>query len=139
MQKHYNMYDRELNLTKLLERKSFFLFGPRSTGKTTLIKQQLPNSKVFDLLKSETYLRLVKNPSLLEESIQDNNQYIVIDEIQKLPALLDEVHRLIEAKGIRFLLTGSSARKLKHGGANLLAGRAWLANLLEMLLNTLLF
>ena len=119
------MYHRILNLVDLLKKKSFFLFGPRSTGKTTLIKNQLPNAKIYDLLDAEVFRRLLKRPSLLEEENQNSKQLIVIDEIQKLPSLLDEVHRLIFKRNFRFLLTGSSARKLKKGAANLLAGRAW--------------
>ncbi len=125
------MYQRTLDLKKLLAKKSFFLFGPRTTGKTTLIKMGLKNIKMYDLLRAKTFNKLLKKPDLIEEEyIKDT--IVVIDEIQKLPAILDEVHRLIEEKGIRFLLTGSSARKLKHGGANLLAGRAWSANLFPL-------
>ena len=126
------MYLRTLQISELLKKKSFFLFGPRSTGKTTLIKQQLPHAKIYDLLDAEVYTMLLKKPSIIEEMITDNGQVIVIDEIQKLPSLLDEVHRLIEKYKIKFLLTGSSARKLRHGGANLLAGRAWPAHLFPL-------
>jgi predicted AAA+ superfamily ATPase len=108
------------------------LFGPRSTGKTTLIREQIKGAKIYDLLKNTTYTKLLKNPELIEQEYS-GEQVIVIDEIQKLPSLLDEVHRLIEEKKIVFLLTGSSARKLKHGGANLLAGRAWSASLFPLL------
>ena len=126
------MYKRLLSLPRLLEKKSFFLLGPRSTGKTTLIETQLPRAKVYDLLDSEIFRRLLQRPRIIEEEIGDPAQIIVIDEIQKLPQLLDEVHRLIQKKNIRFLLTGSSARKLKRGGANLLAGRAWEARLFPL-------
>ncbi len=102
--------------------KSHFLFGPRATGKSWLIRNQLKNAQIFDLLDTATYDRLLRRPSALGEEIKNN--LVVIDEIQKIPRLLDEVHKLIEDKKIKFLLTGSSARKLKHGGANLLAGRA---------------
>jgi predicted AAA+ superfamily ATPase len=125
------MYKRKLNLLKLLEKKSFFLFGPRSTGKSTLILAQLNSAIVYNLLDQKTYRRLLKSPTLLEEEYIDGH-IIVIDEVQKMPELLDEVHRLIFEKDIRFLLTGSSSRKLKHGGANLLAGRAWTANLFPL-------
>ena len=129
-------YDRKLNLLELLNKKSFFLFGPRSTGKTYLIKQQLgQKALIIDLLKSEYYLRLSENPSELEAILslkKGEPPIIVIDEIQKIPLLLDEVHRLIEEKHYCFLLTGSSARKLKRGQANLLAGRAWTANLFPL-------
>ncbi|PIE89368.1 MAG: ATPase [Acidobacteria bacterium] len=124
-------YKRVLNIPELLKRKSFFLFGPRSTGKTTLVHQQLSNVMIYDLLRAKTYSRLLKNPELIEQEYIEGKT-VVIDEIQKLPAILDEVHRLIEKRGITFLLTGSSARKIKHGGANLLAGRAWSASLFAL-------
>lgn len=116
------MYSRLLSTP---EQKSFFLFGPRGTGKTTWVKSRFPNALYFDLLKAETYNFLLANPTRLEESIPDGfGDFVVIDEIQKIPALLDEVHRLIEEKHYKFILTGSSARKLRRGGVNLLAGRA---------------
>ncbi|MCM2324159.1 MAG: AAA family ATPase, partial [Oligoflexia bacterium] len=111
-----------INLKKSVARKSHFLFGPRATGKSWLIKHELPEAQLFDLLNTNTHDRLLRRPSSLAEEIQGD--LVVIDEIQKVPRLLDEVHRLIEERGTRFLLTGSSARKLKHGAANLLAGRA---------------
>lgn len=116
------MQKRYLNLKKALEKKSHFLLGPRATGKSWLIRHQLKSAQLFDLLNNSTYDRLLRRPESLSEEI--TSKLVVLDEIQKIPKLLDEVHRLIETKGIRFLLTGSSARKLKHGGANLLAGRA---------------
>jgi uncharacterized protein len=126
------IYQRFLKLPDLIEKKSFFLFGPRATGKTTLIKTQLKGAKIYDLLDAEIYNRLLRRPKILEEEIEDLKQIIVIDEVQKLPHILDEVHRLIAEKNVRFLLTGSSARKLKRGGANLLAGRAWEAQLFSL-------
>ncbi|MBL7554355.1 MAG: ATP-binding protein [Bdellovibrionaceae bacterium] len=87
-----------------------------------MVKHQLKDAQVFDLLDTDIHDRFLKRPGALAEEI--SKDLVVIDEIQKNTRLLDEVHRLIEARGIRFLLTGSSARKLKHGGANLLAGRA---------------
>lgn len=125
---------RKLNLLPLLKKKSFFLFGPRGTGKTTLIRDQLGSEAVvIDLLKSQFALRLTARPHELEQIIFaediNHNTIVVIDEIQKVPSLLDEVHRLIEEKNLRFLLTGSSARKLRRGASNLLAGRAWTAEL----------
>jgi len=129
-------YTRKLNLLQLLKKKSFFLFGPRSTGKTYLINEQLKDQAViFDLLKGDLFLRLSADPSLIEGMIDAENSSgspVVIDEIQRIPALLNEVHRLIEEKRIRFLLTGSSARKLKKEHANLLAGRAWNAALFPL-------
>jgi len=127
------MYKRILDLTKLLKKKSFFLFGPRGTGKTTLIKHTLSEVTVIDLLEIRTYREYLKNPSIISE--QKLNPVVVIDEVQKLPEILDEVHRLIEAENLTFLLTGSSARKLKRGGANLLAGRAWWAELFPLTSN----
>ena len=125
------MYKRILSLPNLLEMKSHFLFGARATGKSTLIKAQLKNeATVFDLLERDTYKRLLQEPSLLEKA--DPSKIIVIDEIQKIPSLLDEVHRLIQKNNTTFLLTGSSARKLKRGSSNLLAGRAWQANLFPL-------
>ncbi|MBL7226003.1 MAG: ATP-binding protein [Desulfobacteraceae bacterium] len=124
------MYKRILDLTELLKRKSFFLFGPRGTGKTTLVKHTLSDATVIDLLESRTYREYLKNPSIISQ--QKLKSVVVIDEVQKLPEILDEVHRLIEAEKLTFLLTGSSARKLKRGGANLLAGRAWWAELFPL-------
>ena len=115
-------FKRSIDLQANLKERSHFLFGPRATGKSWLIKHQLPDAQVFDLLDFEIYERFLLRPKSLSEEI--NNNLIVIDEIQKIPKLLDEVHRLIESKNYKFLLTGSSARKLKRGGANLLAGRA---------------
>jgi len=119
-------FNRVLDLKNLLSQKSYFLFGPRATGKTTLIRKQLKNSTfLIDLLHSDTRLKLLQQPALLRELVNaQNKKWIVIDEIQKIPDLLDEVHSLIEEKKYHFLLTGSSARKLKRGAANLLAGRA---------------
>ena len=125
------LYKRKLDLKQLLKKKSFFLFGPRATGKTTLIQQSLIRVKVYDLLDAETYRKLLKRPKILEEE-NSRKKVIVIDEIQKQPALLDEVHRLIQKKGYRFLLTGSSSRKIKRKSVNLLAGRAWQANLFPL-------
>lgn len=112
------------------KKKSFFLFGPRGTGKTTLIHRTLSDATVIDLLEIKTYREYLKNPSLIYE--QPLMPIVVIDEVQKLPEILDEVHRLIEAKKLTFLLTGSSARRLKRGGANLLAGRARWADLFPL-------
>ena len=115
---------RQLDILSSLKRKSLFLFGPRQTGKTSLIKQTLPKYRVYDLLDSDIYLTLSREPKRIEEEMQPNEKIVIIDEIQKLPFLLDEVHRLIEKYGVHFLLTGSSARKLRRGGVNLLGGRA---------------
>jgi predicted AAA+ superfamily ATPase len=104
---------------------SFFLFGPRGTGKSSWVGRALPDAVVIDLLEADTSLRLQAAPERLEGMIPSGHRgWVVIDEVQKIPALLDEVHRLIEKRRLRFALTGSSARKLRRGGVNLLAGRA---------------
>ncbi len=120
---------RNIDLVAVLKKKSVLLLGPRGTGKSFYIRSQLENCLVINLLKSKEFLALSNNPSLLEEMIIDSNQIVVIDEIQKIPKLMDEVHWLIEEKNIKFLLTGSSARKLTANSTNLLAGRAWLARM----------
>ncbi|MCG2725743.1 MAG: ATP-binding protein [Elusimicrobia bacterium] len=122
-------FKRVLSLPSLVGATNHFLFGPRSTGKTYLIRKQLPDVKVYDLLDSDVFSRLARRPKMLGEELSTTDKVVVIDEIQKLPTLLDEVHRLIETKGTRFLLTGSSARKLRRGGSNLLGGRARQARL----------
>ncbi|NBX18837.1 MAG: ATP-binding protein [Proteobacteria bacterium] len=122
-------------LIKLPEEHSFFLFGARGTGKTTLLRANYPDALKIDLLDHETEAALSLNPHHLAALIGPaSSNYVVIDEIQKVPQLLDEVHRLIETRGNEkiFILTGSSARKLKAGGANLLAGRAFLRNLFPL-------
>ena len=123
-----NYIPRIIDISADLERKSQFLFGPRQTGKTTWIMNELKDVVFrFNLLESSTYMRLSSNPSYLSEVLRrmDGTEgLVVIDEIQKLPILLDEVHDLIESTGLRFLLTGSSARKLRAQGVNLLGGRA---------------
>lgn len=116
--------ERLVDLNALLDKKSHFLLGPRQTGKTFLIRHTLKNVRVYDLLDSEVFLSLSRNPGRIAEELQPQDRIVVIDEIQRLPELLNEVHRLIETRGIRFLLTGSSARKLRRGGINLLGGRA---------------
>ena len=104
---------------------SFFLFGPRGTGKSTWVRQTFPDAAYIDLLSDSTFTQLAAKPERLTVLATGNDsQWIVIDEVQKLPQLLDEVHRQIETEGRRFVLTASSARKLKRSGANLLAGRA---------------
>ncbi len=109
-----------------LPKRSFMLLGPRGTGKCTLIRQQNKFDLEIDLLKSKFFLALSANPSLLEEWTESlkSGAWIYIDEIQKIPALMDEIHSLYESRKFNFALSGSSARKLKRGGGNLLAGRA---------------
>lgn len=112
-------------LLKSSER-SFFLFGPRATGKSTWLREALPRQRRLDLLDTRLALELTREPHRLESHLGGlkGRDWVVLDEIQKIPALLDEVHRLMETSGLRFALCGSSARKLKRGGANLLGGRA---------------
>ena len=105
---------------------SAFLFGPRGTGKSTWLRSRFPEAASYDLLDTGEALRLAKEPQTLyrELSMLPQGAWAIIDEVQKVPALLDEVHRLIETRHLRFVLSGSSARKLRRGGVNLLAGRA---------------
>lgn len=104
---------------------SAFLWGPRKVGKSTWIAQHLPQATVIDLLQTDVYADYAARPSLLRERFQRHRGLVVIDEVQKVPALLDEVQWLIGNARAQFLLTGSSARKLRRGHANLLGGRAW--------------
>ena len=119
------MYIRFLKLEETAE-DSLFLWGARQTGKSTLLKTLFPDARRYDLLKSEEFERLFRNPELLREELQDADPYrlVIIDEVQKIPRLLDEVHWLMSNRNIRFVLCGSSARKLVRCGANLLGGRA---------------
>ena len=104
--------------------KSFFLLGPRGTGKSSWVRARFPEAPYIDLLDSEIYAEMLANPKRLEAYVAKQTKRIVIDEIQRVPELLNEVHRLIEGKRLAFVLTGSSARKLRRSGVNLLAGRA---------------
>jgi predicted AAA+ superfamily ATPase len=115
---------RIIDLAKPLRKKSHFLFGPRQTGKTFLVGQTLKGARVYDLLDHDVFLALSNSPKRLEEELSNHDRVIVIDEIQRLPLLLHEIQRLIDKRGVRFLMTGSSARKLRRGGVNLLGGRA---------------
>ena len=107
-------------------RASCFLFGPRGTGKSTWIGQHFAGARIYDLLDTSEALRLAREPATLFREVEGlaPGTWVVIDEIQRVPELLDEVHRLIETRRLRFVLSGSSARKLRRGAANLLAGRA---------------
>ena len=112
-------------------KESFFLFGPRGTGKSTWLKQSFPKAFWLDLLDQESFRLYSAQPERLREAVLATNKMpIIIDEVQKIPQLLDVVHSLLEEKqGWQFVLTGSSARKLKRSGVNLLAGRALLKHL----------
>lgn len=105
---------------------TFFLWGPRQTGKTTLLRQTYRDAFWIDLLKAEEYRRYLQNPERIREELDARRsvRQVVIDEVQKVPQILDEVHWLFENRGIHFALSGSSARKVKRGAANLLGGRA---------------
>jgi predicted AAA+ superfamily ATPase len=111
-------------------RQSAFLWGPRKSGKTTYLKERFPHSLVYDFLQTDLFLEFSKKPSLLREQLLAKDvdtlkSPVILDEVQKIPNILDEVHWLIENQGLSFILCGSSSRKLKRGKANLLGGRAW--------------
>ncbi|OGC18958.1 hypothetical protein A2310_05970 [candidate division WOR-1 bacterium RIFOXYB2_FULL_37_13] len=115
--------------------RAFFLFGPRGVGKTTWIRQNFKNAYMIDLLPSRVNLEYLKNPMLLEQEVnaQPRTKWVVLDEIQKVPSLLDEIHNLMENHNHKlFVLSGSSARKIRRGGANLLAGRAVIRHLFPL-------
>lgn len=121
------MYKRYLHI-KLPKKQSAFLWGARKTGKSTFLKSHFPEAPYYDLLKSDLYLLLLKEPHIFREEVlalEPKDQLIIVDEIQKIPILLDEVHWLIENTKFHFILCGSSARKLKQTGVNMLGGRAW--------------
>lgn len=123
------IYDRTLNI-ELPAKQSTFLWGPRKTGKSTFLKRRFPHSLVYDFLKTDLFFELTKNPGFLREQLLAQKKEVlkypvILDEVQKVPQVLDEVHWMIENTDIRFILCGSSARKLKRGQANLLGGRAW--------------
>ena len=115
-------------LPRIIEtpKKSFFLLGPRGTGKSTWLRKAFPDAHVINLLAEDTYQRLLASPALFADELRavPPGKWVVVDEVQRLPHLLNEVHRFIEEKHLQFVLCGSSARKLKRAGVNLLAGRA---------------
>lgn len=118
-----------MNFSRLLQKpkRSFFLFGPRATGKSTWLKANFPNHLHFDLLRNDVFFTLSSDPNALRErilAVNPKQTWIIIDEIQRLPVLLNDVHSLMENERYQFALSGSSARKLKRANANLLAGRA---------------
>lgn len=119
------MYLRKLSLENE-DNDSVFLWGARQVGKTTLLETLYPEARYYDLLQSGEFERLLRRPSLLKEELETASEgdLVIIDEIQKIPQLLDEVHSIIHKKKLRFILSGSSPRKLKRLGANLLGGRA---------------
>jgi len=120
---------RVLNVRSLLAERSLFLLGPRHTGKSSYVREELQDvpALTYNLLDHNLYLRLISDPTYMRQEIKAKNLrdcVVFIDDVQKCPFLLDEVHLLIEERGIRFLLTGSSTRKLRGAGVNLLGGRA---------------
>lgn len=123
---------RRLFSLDLPPHQSTFLWGPRKVGKSYWIAHHLPTATVLDFLKTDLFSEYASRPALLRERYQDHKGLIVLDEVQKIPAILDEVHWLIENRKIPFLLTGSSARKLRRGHANLLGGRAWRKTLVPL-------
>ena len=119
------MYKRIFDIENQLD-EAMFLFGARQVGKSTLLKERFPNAIKYDLLKSDLRRRLSRNPETFREALSSKPEgtLVIVDEIQKVPDLLDEVHWLMVEKKLRFILSGSSARKLKRSGANTLGGRA---------------
>jgi predicted AAA+ superfamily ATPase len=118
----HGMFQRRLERPK----SSFFLLGPRGTGKSTWVRAALPNAHFVDLLEEARYQAYLADPALFASELATvrADSWVIVDEIQRLPSLLNEVHRAIEGRRLRFALTGSSARKLRRGGTNLLGGRA---------------
>ena len=124
------MYKRRIDIMPLLQHKSLFLLGPRQTGKSTLLRHLFPSARYVDLLEADTFRQLSAYPETLRQTLTPADRIVIIDEVQKLPRLLDEVQLLMDRDAsLRFILTGSSARKLRGGQANLLAGRAWTIHL----------
>jgi predicted AAA+ superfamily ATPase len=124
------IYQRYLQLAEIINTTSLSLLGLRTTGKSTLLRNELRDAIYIDLLDAELFRRVGARPESLREPVPEKACCVVIDEVQKLPSVLDEVQRIIDRnKDIRFALTGSNARKLKRGAANLLGGRALLLHL----------
>lgn len=132
------MYRRIIDISTVLSRKSVFLFGPRQTGKSTWLRQNYPNALYINLLSKKVFDDYLTKSNALESDLElhqriSDSNIVIIDEVQKLPELLDEVHNQIESnKKLRFILTGSSGRKLKRSGANLLGGRASWRNMFPL-------
>lgn len=125
-----NSYFQRILALDLPKRQSAFLWGARKTGKSTILKHKFPEAYYIDLLKSDVFLKYLNEPSRLREELLAQNpknisNIVIIDEVQKVPELLDEIHWLIENTQLQFILCGSSARKLRQKGVNLLGGRAW--------------
>jgi predicted AAA+ superfamily ATPase len=123
---HDDILVKRIQHIQLPPNRSAFLWGPRKTGKTTLLKQQFADAFWIDLLDYDLFLTLSQKPARLGQILEaQSSKTVVIDEVQKIPHLMDEIHRLIENKRYRFVLSGSSARKFRRGNVNLLGGRAW--------------
>lgn len=126
-------YPRNINILALARHRSVFLFGPRQTGKTTLLSETLPEAKYYNLHQADVFQELSSNPTFLRQQLTDTDKIVIIDEIQKLPNLLNEVQTIIDRnKQLHFIFTGSSARKLRRSGVNLLGGRAWTRHLFPL-------
>lgn len=122
------MYIRQPNYLQLINKRSFFLLGPRQVGKTTYVTSTFRDARILSLLDSDLFRDLSERPARLRELILPQDSIVVIDEIQRLPSLLNEVQLILDRNNAqRFILTGSSARKLRRGEVNLLGGRAWMA------------
>jgi predicted AAA+ superfamily ATPase len=127
------MFPRALSLASTVHQRSFFLFGARQTGKTTLLRREFPDATFYDLLEADVFRDLSARPELIRQRLTGREKLIVIDEIQKLPSLLNEVQVIIDRNpALRFVMTGSSARSLRRGGVNLLGGRARVAHLFPL-------
>ena len=120
-------FKRFLNLLELIEKKSILLLGPRQVGKSTLVQDLLPDSSQrYNLVQADTYRELSANPELIRQRLMESTTHLFIDEAQRLPELFDEVQAILDRNpGLRVILTGSSARKLRRSGMNLLPGRIW--------------
>ena len=123
---------KSIKRTFIAPKESFFLFGPRGTGKSTYLRDNFPNAKLIDFLDPGTYRSFIGRPEILKEIVEGNSdkKIFILDEIQKIPEVLTVVHQLIETKKkVQFILTGSSSRKLKRAGVDLLGGRAELCRM----------
>jgi predicted AAA+ superfamily ATPase len=116
--------NRILSLNHAMSERSCFLWGPRQTGKTSLLRETLPNAKHINLLHHDVFMRYSRQPEFLRQELAGWKHEVVIDEIQRVPELLNEIHAAIEDYGLKFVITGSSPRKLRRSGVNLLGGRA---------------
>ncbi len=127
------MYQRILPIRAAARERSLFLFGPRQTGKTTLLRLEFPQAPFYSLIEADTFRELSARPERIRQRLTGREQHVVIDEIQKLPALLNEVQAMLDRNPkLRVVMSGSSARSLRRGGVNLLGGRARVAHLFPL-------